>query len=65
MLGGLTVLRSAVPGLLEDGVGRLIALAALTAAGFAIYALVASALRAPELAQMRSLLARRRTGGAA
>jgi putative peptidoglycan lipid II flippase len=65
MLGGLTVVRSALPGLLTDGVGRLVVLAALTAAGFAIYALVASALRAPELAQMRGLLARRRPRGAA
>jgi len=65
MLGGLTVVRSALPVLLEDGVGRVVVLAALTAAGFAIYALVASALRAPELAQMRALLARRRTRGAA
>jgi putative peptidoglycan lipid II flippase len=65
MLGGLTVVRSALPVLLEDGVGRVVVLAALTAAGFAIYALVASALRAPELAQMRALLSRRRTRGAA
>jgi putative peptidoglycan lipid II flippase len=65
MLGGLTVVRSALPVLLEDGVGRVVVLAALTAAGFAIYALVASALRAPELAQMRALLARRRPRGAA
>jgi putative peptidoglycan lipid II flippase len=65
MLGGLTVVRSALPALLQDGVGRVVVLAALTAAGFAIYALVASALRAPELAQMRALLARRRPRGAA
>jgi putative peptidoglycan lipid II flippase len=65
MLGGLTLVRSALPGLLDDGVGRLVVLAALTAAGFAIYVLVASALRAPELAQMRALLARRRPRGAA
>jgi putative peptidoglycan lipid II flippase len=64
MLGGLTVVRSALPALLENGVGRVIVLVALTAAGFAIYALVASALRAPELAQMRALLARRRPRGA-
>jgi putative peptidoglycan lipid II flippase len=62
MLGGLTVVQGSVPGLLDNGLGRLAVLAALTAAGFAIYVLVASALRAPELAQMRSLLARRRTG---
>ena len=64
MLGGLTVARSALPGLLDNGVGRLVVVAALTAAGFAIYALVASALRAPELAQMRALLARRPRGAA-
>jgi putative peptidoglycan lipid II flippase len=62
MLGGLTVVQSALPALLENGVGRLAVLVALTAAGFAIYALVASALRAPELAQLRSLLARRPRG---
>jgi putative peptidoglycan lipid II flippase len=65
MLGGLTLVQGAVPALLTDGVGRLVTLAALTAAGFAIYALVASALRAPELAQMRSLLARRPRRGPA
>jgi putative peptidoglycan lipid II flippase len=64
MLGGLTVVRSALPGLLDDGVGRLIVLVALTAAGFAIYALVASALRAPELTQLLGLLARRPRGAA-
>ena len=64
MLGGLTVARSALPGLLDNGVGRLVVVAALTAAGFAIYALVASALRAPELAQMRALLTRRPRGAA-
>ena len=35
--------------------------AVLTAAGAAIYLLVASALRAPEIGLLRSLLARRRT----
>jgi putative peptidoglycan lipid II flippase len=61
MYGGLTLVQNALPALLDDGVGRVAALAVLTAAGFALYALVATALRAPELDQMRSLLARRRT----
>ncbi|MGH2455624.1 MAG: murein biosynthesis integral membrane protein MurJ [Candidatus Limnocylindria bacterium] len=65
MLGGLTLLRDAVPGILENGLGRLLALAALTGAGGAIYLLVASALHSPELGQMRALLRRRRPGGAA
>ncbi len=65
MLGGLTVVQGWVPGLLDDAIGRLLAVILLTAAGAAIYVLVASALRAPELEQLRSLLARRRPRGAA
>jgi putative peptidoglycan lipid II flippase len=65
MLGGLTLARDAVPGVLDNSLGRLVAVAALTAAGGAIYLLVASALRSPEIAQLRSLLARRRSGEAA
>jgi putative peptidoglycan lipid II flippase len=59
MLGGLTLIRQWVPGLLEGGLTRLLAVAALTAAGGGIYLLVASALRSPEIALLRSLLARR------
>jgi putative peptidoglycan lipid II flippase len=60
MFGGLTLVSDLVPGVLEHGLGRLVALAVLVAAGGAIYVLVASALRAPELAQLRGLLRRRR-----
>jgi putative peptidoglycan lipid II flippase len=60
MLGGLTLAQGWVPGLLANGLGRLIVVAALAAGGGAIYLLVASALHAPEIAQMRSLLGRRR-----
>ncbi|HET6381064.1 MAG TPA: murein biosynthesis integral membrane protein MurJ [candidate division Zixibacteria bacterium] len=62
MLGGLTLVHGALPALLDHGLGRLVAVAALTAAGGAIYVVVASTLRAPELAQLRALLARRRGG---
>jgi putative peptidoglycan lipid II flippase len=64
MLGGVTVVREWIPTALENVVTRLIVLAALGAAGVAIYLLVASALRAPEIGQMRALLARRRSGAA-
>ncbi len=60
MLGGLTLAQGWVPGLLANGFGRLLVVAALTVAGAAIYLIVASALHAPEIAQMRSLLGRRR-----
>jgi putative peptidoglycan lipid II flippase len=64
MLGGLTLVTDALGGLLDTVVGRLIVLLALSAAGVAIYLLVAAALRAPELGQLRAIL-RRRSGGAA
>lgn len=62
MLGGLTLAQNSVPALLDNGFGRLLIVAALTAAGGTIYLLVASAMRAPEIALMRGLLARRRRG---
>jgi putative peptidoglycan lipid II flippase len=65
MLGGVTLLRDWAPALLDNGLTRLLAVGGLAAAGGAIYLLVASALRAPEIAQMRALLARRRSRGAA
>lgn len=60
MLGGLTVVAGALPGLLDNAVGRLLAVLVLAAAGLAIFALVAAALRAPELGQLRGILRRRR-----
>ena len=64
MLGGVTVATQWVPAALENAVARVIVLAGLSAAGAAIYLLVASALHAPEIGQMRGLLARRRSGAA-
>jgi putative peptidoglycan lipid II flippase len=62
MLGGLTLVREWLPGALQGGLTRLVVVAALTGAGAAIYLLVASALRSPEIALLRSLLARRGRG---
>lgn len=64
MLGGLTVVEGSLGGLLDNAIGRLLALLVLTAAGGAIYLLVAAALRAPELAQLRGIFRRRRGGEA-
>ena len=64
MLGGLTVVEGSLGGLLANALGRLLALLVLTAAGGAIYLLVAAALRAPELAQLRGIFRRRRGGEA-
>ena len=64
MLGGLIVVAGALPGLLDNAVGRLLAVLVLAAAGLAIFALVAAALRAPELGQLRGILRRRRTPAA-
>ncbi|HEX2141571.1 MAG TPA: hypothetical protein VHK28_04750, partial [Candidatus Limnocylindria bacterium] len=65
MLGGLTLVQATLPAMLDHGLGRLVAVGALTSAGGAIYLVVASALRAPEIGQLRALLARRRGGAAA
>jgi putative peptidoglycan lipid II flippase len=64
MLGGLTVVRDALPGTLQGGLSRLVVVAVLSAAGAAIYLLVASALRAQEIGLLRALLSRRRGRGA-
>jgi putative peptidoglycan lipid II flippase len=65
MLGGVTLAREWAPALLDNAVARLLLVGGLAAAGGAIYLLVASALRAPEIAQMRGLLSRRRSRGEA
>jgi putative peptidoglycan lipid II flippase len=59
MLGGLTVVEGSLDALLDNALGRLLALLVLSAAGLAIFVLVAAALRAPELAQLRGILDRR------
>jgi putative peptidoglycan lipid II flippase len=61
MLGGVTLAREWVPALLDNALSRLLVVGGLTAAGGAIYLLVASALHAPEIGQMRALLSRRRS----
>jgi putative peptidoglycan lipid II flippase len=61
MLGGLTLVEGSLGGFLDNVVGRLLALLVLSAAGGAVYLVVAAALRAPELAQLRDLLRRRTT----
>lgn len=59
MLGGLRLVQDWLAPLLANGFGRLVVLAVLSAAGVAIFALVAAALRSPELGQVRSQLSRR------
>jgi hypothetical protein len=61
MLGGLAVAEATIGGLLDNGFGRLLVLLVLTAAGAAIFVLVAAALRSPELQQLRGILRRRRS----
>ncbi len=63
--GGLTLLEGSLGGLLDNAIGRILALAVLAGAGGAVYLVVAAALRAPELVQLRTLLQRRRSGRAA
>ena len=60
MFGGLNLVETSLPGILENTVGRLIVLLVLSAAGGAIFLLVAAALRSPELDQLRGILSRRR-----
>ncbi|MBA2265528.1 MAG: murein biosynthesis integral membrane protein MurJ [Chloroflexi bacterium] len=63
MLGGLTLLEGSLRGILDNAVGRLVALLLLSAAGATIFVLVAAALHSPELDQLRGVLQRRRRGG--
>ena len=55
MFGGLKLVEAGAGALLDNVVGRLLVLLALTAAGGLIYVVVAAALRAPELQQLRHL----------
>ena len=59
MLGGLAVAEATVGGLLDNAFGRLLVLLVLTAAGGAIFVLVAAALRSPELEQLSGIVRRR------
>jgi len=58
MLGGLTLVETWLPALLEGGITRLLVVAVLTMAGAAIFLLVASALRSPEITLLRNLMKR-------
>ena len=64
MFGALTIVEGALPGLLDNAVGRLLALLVLSAGGGAIYLVVTAALRAPELGQLRAIMRRRRNRSA-
>jgi putative peptidoglycan lipid II flippase len=59
MLGGLTLVETWLPALLEGGISRLLVVVVLSGAGAAIFLLVASALRSPEIALLRNLMKRR------
>lgn len=59
MLGGLTVVEGSLGGLLDNAVGRLLVLLVLSAAGGAVFLVVAAALRSPEIGQLRGILRRR------
>ena len=48
-----------LPALLVGGITRLLVVVVLTAAGAAIFLLVTSALRSPEIALLRNLVKRR------
>jgi putative peptidoglycan lipid II flippase len=63
LVGALTVVSGSLGGLLDNVVGRLLALLLLSAAGGAVYLAAAAALRAPEIGQLRGYLARRRSRG--
>ena len=65
MLGGLTVVEASMSALLDNSVGRIAVLLGLSAAGAAIFLLVAAALRSPELEQLRRVIRRRRGRSAA
>ena len=65
LLASVTLLAGSLGGLLDNVVGRLLALLLLSAAGGAVYLAAAAALRAPEIGQLRGYLQRRRSGRAA
>jgi putative peptidoglycan lipid II flippase len=59
MLGGLTLVETWLPALLQSGVSRLLVTVVLGVAGAAIFLLVASALHSPEIGLLRNLMRRR------
>ena len=64
LIGALTVVSGSLGGMLDNVIGRLLALLVLSAAGAAVYLAAAAALRAPEIAQLRGYAQRRRSRGA-
>jgi putative peptidoglycan lipid II flippase len=63
LIGALAVVSGSLGGLLDNVVGRLLALLLLSAAGGAVYLAAAAALRAPEIGQLRGYVQRRRNRG--
>ncbi|MFN2483979.1 MAG: murein biosynthesis integral membrane protein MurJ [Candidatus Limnocylindria bacterium] len=59
MFGALQVVSGWIPGLLDNGLTRLVVLIGLSTAGLAIYAVVANALHSPELDQLAGVVRRR------
>ncbi len=60
MAGGLALFDAVIPEVMDDPLGRLLALIALSGAGAVAFALVAAVLRSPELRQLRDVVRRRR-----
>jgi putative peptidoglycan lipid II flippase len=60
MAGGLALANAVIPEVMEDALGRLVALLVLSAAGAVAFVLVAAVLRSPELRQLRDAVWRRR-----
>jgi putative peptidoglycan lipid II flippase len=60
MLAGQLALQAWSPGLLANGLGRIVALALLVGAGAVVYLLASAAMGSDELAQVRRYLSRRR-----
>ena len=63
MFGAMQIISGAVPELVGNGLARLLVLLGLSAAGLAIYAVIANALRSPELEQLTAILRRRLSRG--
>ncbi len=60
MFAGLLTVEATISGLLENGLGRVLVLLTLAAAGGIAYLAAASLLRSPELVQLRGILPGRR-----
>jgi putative peptidoglycan lipid II flippase len=59
MLGGLLLIELISASVLDNALGRLVALLGLAAAGLGAFALASAALRAPELDQLVGIVRRR------